>query len=145
MSQAGQSEINGFDKRPGHGSGAFDCQLRNTSANPLFGRLRCCWGDTAGASPGGVHGAPLGHVRCHQRLEQAAVVRNLEVQEFVHDDEVLEGLVLVVEVDREGDRAGSRAGAPFPGHPLDPNDTRHDAQLDHPHIDAPLQPRGWRE
>jgi hypothetical protein len=48
-------------------------------------------------------------MRCHQRLEEAAMVRNLEVQELVHDDEVLKGVVLIVEVDREGDGVNRRA------------------------------------
>lgn len=39
--------------------------------------------------------SPIWHMHAHQRLEDLAVVRDAEMQEFMSDDEILKARVLV--------------------------------------------------
>jgi len=56
-----------------------------------------------------------------QRPKQAAVCRDAEVEQFVYDDKILKARLLFHQVFGDGDRAGGRAGTPFPGHTLHSN------------------------
>src|SRR5215472_4493203 len=68
--------------------------------------------------------APVGEMQRHKRLEQTAVCRDAEMEQFVGDDEILKTWVLFDQVLGEGDDAGRRAGTPFAGHPLDADNSR---------------------
>jgi hypothetical protein len=59
---------------------------------------------------------------CRQEApEDAAMVSDLEMEEFVHDDIVLEGQGLIEQIRSEGAPAARGAGGPFPRHLLHPN------------------------
>lgn len=52
---------------------------------------------------------PIGHMNAHQSLEQATMVLNSEMKQFVDDDKVLETIVLVGEINCKRDDSGLRA------------------------------------
>jgi hypothetical protein len=52
---------------------------------------------------------PIGNMNAHQSLEHATMVSNSEVQQFVHDDKVLEASVLIGEINCERDNSRLRA------------------------------------
>ena len=70
------------------------------------------------------------------------MVRHLQMKELVGDDEILKGFALLIQINRQRDRAGAGARAPFAGHMLHPNDVWHDPQLDGPMVHAPLEAGG---
>jgi len=65
--------------------------------------------------------APVRKVVGQQRPEQAPVRWNAQMQQFVDYHEILEFRFLLYQVRRQSDRAGSRAGTPFPRHTLHSN------------------------
>jgi hypothetical protein len=58
----------------------------------------------------------------HQRLEQAAVCRYPQMEQFVRDHEVLKAWLLFDQILGEGDNATRRTRTPFPRHALNAND-----------------------
>jgi hypothetical protein len=54
------------------------------------------------------------------------------MEEFVHDDEILEARILFIEIDRERYSTSRGARTPLLGHPLDPDNARRYAQADSP-------------
>lgn len=75
----------------------------------------------------------------HERLEQAAVVRNAQMQQLVRYDKVLKALRLIEQVNGQCDRPSAGARSPFPCHALNPDDPRIDFELDRPARDALFQ------
>jgi hypothetical protein len=81
----------------------------------------------------------------HQCAEEASMIWHLQVEEFVHDDEILETRILFIEIDGERYGASSGARTPLLRHPLNPHDARCHAKADSPSIDAPTQARSRGE
>ena len=52
---------------------------------------------------------PIANMRAHQSLEDAAVVPNPQVKEFVHDHEILKARILPCEISSECNDARGRA------------------------------------
>lgn len=73
------------------------------------------------------------------------MIWHLQMEELVHDDEILETRVLFIEIDGERYGAGGRAGTPLLSHPLNPHDARSHAKADSPCIDASTQARSRGE
>lgn len=51
------------------------------------------------------NGSPARHVRGHQRLEEAAVILDSQVQQLMDDDVILKMLAFIHEVTGKGNRA----------------------------------------
>jgi len=76
--------------------------------------------------------APVRKVVGQQRPEQAPVRWNAQMQQFVDYHEILEFRFLLYQVRRQRDRAGSRAGTPFPRHTLHSNNPSLGLQVSRP-------------
>jgi len=76
--------------------------------------------------------APVRKVVRQQRPEQAPVRWNAQMQQFVDYHEILEFRFLLYQVRRQRDRAGSRAGTPFPRHTLHSNNPSLGLQVSRP-------------
>jgi hypothetical protein len=76
--------------------------------------------------------APVRKVMRQQRPEQAPVRWNAQMQQFVDYHEILEFRFLPYQVRRQRDRAGSRAGTPFPRHTLHSNNPSLGLQASRP-------------
>lgn len=42
---------------------------------------------------------PVGHMDTHQCAEETSMIWHLQMEEFVHDDEILETRILFIEID----------------------------------------------
>ena len=71
-------------------------------------------------------------MNAHQRLEEPPVIWHPHVQELMSDHEVLESMVFVNEIARQGDDAFRRAGTPLVPHLLNANHAWIHAELDRP-------------
>ena len=69
------------------------------------------------------------------------MIWHLQMEEFVHNDEILETRILFIEIDGERYGAGGGARTPLLRHPLNPHDARCHAKTDSPCIDASAQTR----
>jgi hypothetical protein len=56
------------------------------------------------------------------------MIANAEVEQLMHDDEVLKALVLSRKIMSERHNAGARARAPFARHTLNPHEARNGPQ-----------------
>lgn len=75
----------------------------------------------------------------HQCAEETSMIWNLQMEEFVHDDEVLETRILFIEIDGERHGAGGGARTPFLRHSLNPHDAWRHTKADSPCVNAPTQ------
>ena len=78
-------------------------------------------------------------MNAHKRAKEPAVVTDAQVQEFVHDDNVLKMLLAVRELRSEGHRSTRRAGAPLLCHSRNAHGTRAKRELLGPILDAAVQ------
>ena len=80
--------------------------------------------------------SPVGHVRCHKRLEELPMVRHAQVEQLMGDNKVLELDILIAQVGCQGDRASGRAGTPLASHVPDSHARRGDVEALRPLLDA---------
>ena len=73
---------------------------------------------------GNFEGTPVRNVLRQQRPEQPPVRWNAQMQQLMDYHEILEFRFLFHQVRGQRDRAGGRAGTPFPRHTLHSNNPR---------------------
>src|SRR5690606_29056166 len=75
---------------------------------------------------------PAWYMCAHQCLEHPAMACVAQMKQLVDDDVVLEALMLLQQIDGQGDGSGRGTGAPLSAHLLDSNDARVYTQFHSP-------------